>query len=117
MNEPDYQQNLAAIRGERLLDDLSCEEGRASIIRGIQQHHGFATSAPLMALSVEHPHFARARNARLIMSNIVPEPEEMDDRLQRQGEAALLHLASRLRERYPLPRTGRPVSLPPHGPR
>lgn len=78
MNKPDYEQNLAAIRGEQLPDNLSSEEGRTSIIRGIRHHHGFATSAAVTALSAEHAHFARARNARLIMSNIVPEPEEMD---------------------------------------
>lgn len=79
MNKPDYEQNLAAIRGEQLPDNLSSEEGRTSIIRGIRHHHGFATSAAVTALSAEHAHFARARNARLIMSNVVPEPEEMDD--------------------------------------
>lgn len=85
MNKPDYEQNLAAIRGEQLPDNLSSEEGRTSIIRGIRHHHGFATSAAVTALSAEHAHFARARNARLIMSNIVPEPEEMDGSERERG--------------------------------
>ncbi|RTE68964.1 hypothetical protein BHE90_016658 [Fusarium euwallaceae] len=61
-----------AIRGDavpRLLN-RNC---RAALIRGIRLHYHFAMSEPVRRLSSSMPLVARARNARLIMSNDIPE--------------------------------------------
>ncbi|KAI3396829.1 hypothetical protein diail_11658 [Diaporthe ilicicola] len=42
-------------------------------VRGIRYHIGFARSAEVAAAANEHDQIARARNARLIMSNEVPD--------------------------------------------
>ncbi|KAJ4250228.1 hypothetical protein NW762_012043 [Fusarium torreyae] len=65
-----------AIRGEvvpRLLDD---NVTRASLIRGIRLHYDFAMSKAVTHLSTSMPSVARARNARRIMSNDIPERME-----------------------------------------
>ncbi|WEW61066.1 hypothetical protein PRK78_006555 [Emydomyces testavorans] len=74
-----YEQRLAAIRGERVPDDIDSQFGRASLIRGIRCHFSFAASQAVKDVCVSRPEFARARNARLIMSNMIPGPEDMVD--------------------------------------
>ncbi|KAF4964637.1 hypothetical protein FSARC_7463 [Fusarium sarcochroum] len=68
-----------AIRGDavpRLLDDRDC---RAALIRGIRLHYHFAMSEAVERLSSSMPTVARARNARRIMSNDVPERMEASE--------------------------------------
>ncbi|OBT51233.1 hypothetical protein VE04_09110 [Pseudogymnoascus sp. 24MN13] len=64
------QECSAAIRGEKLPNDLSLEATRLCIIRGIRYHPGFATE--LYSLGDQYPELIRALNARSIMSNIIP---------------------------------------------
>ncbi|KAM0229633.1 hypothetical protein ACHAPO_009897 [Fusarium lateritium] len=62
-----------AIRGDavpRLLENSNCQ---AALVRGIRLHYGFAMSEPVKRLSSSMPLFARARNARRIMSDDIPE--------------------------------------------
>ncbi|KAH6950873.1 hypothetical protein DER45DRAFT_579044 [Fusarium avenaceum] len=62
-----------AIRGDavpRLLEDSNCQ---AALVRGIRLHYDFAMSEPVKRLSSSMPLFARARNARRIMSDEIPE--------------------------------------------
>ncbi|KAH7222759.1 hypothetical protein BKA60DRAFT_452774 [Fusarium oxysporum] len=62
-----------AIRGDgvpRLLED---RDSRAALIRGIRLHYHSAMSEPVRRLSSSMPQVARARNARRIMSNDIPE--------------------------------------------
>jgi hypothetical protein len=62
-----------AIRGDavpRLLEDRN---SRAALIRGIRLHYHFAMSEPVRRLSSSMHQVARARNARRIMSNDIPE--------------------------------------------
>ncbi|KAA8646462.1 hypothetical protein EYZ11_000313 [Aspergillus tanneri] len=70
---------MAAIRGTSLPDSLDCNEGRWAAIRGIRCHYKFATSDAVEDLCTLYPELARARNARLIMSNQVPEPHQLED--------------------------------------
>ena len=61
-----------AIRGEavpRVLDD---DVSLSALIRGIRLHHDFATCETVVRHSLSIPAVARACNARLIMSNQVP---------------------------------------------
>ncbi|KAI1058764.1 hypothetical protein LB507_004123 [Fusarium sp. FIESC RH6] len=65
-----------AVRGEavpRLLDD---RVSLSALIRGIRLHHDFATSETVIRHSLMLPAVARACNARLIMSNQVPDQME-----------------------------------------
>ncbi|TQW00739.1 hypothetical protein IF1G_00670 [Cordyceps javanica] len=71
-----------AMRGVKLALRLDHPVCRAATIRGIRDHIGYAKSPEITALCTgkkghENPDFARARNARLIMSNIIPKPEEL----------------------------------------
>lgn len=62
-----------AIRGDavpRLLEDRN---SRAALIRGIRLHYHFAMSEPVRRLSSSMYQIARARNARRIMSDEIPE--------------------------------------------
>ncbi|KAM0208989.1 hypothetical protein ACHAQI_006685 [Fusarium lateritium] len=64
-----------AIRGDEvptLLDDSDCQ---AALVRGIRLHYDFAMSEPVERLSASMPLIARARNARRIMSNDIPEQQ------------------------------------------
>lgn len=65
-------QYLAAIRGERIPDGLD-PISRYSFVRGVRLHLDFAMRPDVEDLCSKHPQFARARNARLIMSDQVPE--------------------------------------------
>ncbi|KAI6756968.1 hypothetical protein HG530_011566 [Fusarium avenaceum] len=67
------QDQEKAIRGDavpRLLENSNC---RAALVRGIRLHYDFAMSDPVKLLSSSIPLFARARNARRIMSDDIPE--------------------------------------------
>ncbi|KAL9565392.1 hypothetical protein ACKAV7_010481 [Fusarium commune] len=67
------QDQEKAIRGDgvpRLLED---RDSRAALIRGIRLHYHLAMSEPVRRLSSSMPQVARARNARRIMSNGIPE--------------------------------------------
>ena len=72
-----YQQCLAAMRGDFVPSDLGTKTARACVVRGIRSHIEFATSPVVVELCLEGisfiAEFARARNARLIMSNEIPE--------------------------------------------
>ncbi|KAF5230010.1 hypothetical protein FANTH_14021 [Fusarium anthophilum] len=62
-----------AIRGDgvpRLLED---RDSRAALIRGIRLHYHLAMIEPVRRLSSSMPQVARARNARRIMSNDIPQ--------------------------------------------
>jgi hypothetical protein len=77
MNHPHLlEDQQKAIRGEavpRLLDD---HVSLSALIRGIRLHHDFATSETVVRHSLSIPAVARACNARLIMSNQVPNQME-----------------------------------------
>lgn len=63
---------LSAMRGEAIpvsQDTLA----RYSIIRGIRRHLNFAMHPEVVDLCTKRPQFARARNARLIMSGQIPD--------------------------------------------
>ncbi|SPJ75662.1 uncharacterized protein FTOL_05393 [Fusarium torulosum] len=67
------QDQEKAIRGDevpRLLDNGNCQ---AALVRGIRLHYDFAMSEPVKRLSSSMPLVARARNARRIMSDDIPE--------------------------------------------
>ncbi|RFN55055.1 hypothetical protein FIE12Z_567 [Fusarium flagelliforme] len=77
MKRPDHGQlprDLEkAIRGDgvpSLLDNSNCQ---AALIRGIRLHYDFAMSEPVKRLASSMPIVARARNARRIMSDDIPE--------------------------------------------
>ncbi|KAK8006028.1 hypothetical protein PG991_012325 [Apiospora marii] len=64
---------FAAIKGEKVPQDAQSPVAKASLIRGIRLHYSFATSTAVNKLCDQVAQLARARNARLIMSNQVPE--------------------------------------------
>ncbi|WYZ43630.1 hypothetical protein EsH8_VII_000066 [Colletotrichum jinshuiense] len=76
-----HEQNLAAMRGESLPDNLDTQDvlSRASVVRGIRVNLDFATSEAVTTLCVNDAQFRRARNARLIMSNVLPDAADMKD--------------------------------------
>lgn len=74
-----YAQCVAAIRGEKVPEERDGTYARASLIRGIRCHFSFAESQAVKDICATCPEFARARNARLIMSNVIPGPEDMTD--------------------------------------
>lgn len=66
----------AAIRGEAVPENLVPLRERMSVIRGIRHHLDFAnrdTVKRICAASGKDAIFTRARNARLIMSDIIPD--------------------------------------------
>lgn len=75
--EPEYNLNqcIAAIKGEKIPSDVTSPWHRRAVIRGIRDSLQFATSPAITELCSSddtQAHFSRARNARLIMSNIIP---------------------------------------------
>ncbi|KAK8052449.1 hypothetical protein PG993_003834 [Apiospora rasikravindrae] len=64
---------FAAIKGEKVPQDIHSPVAKASLIRGIRLHYSFATSTAVNELCDKNAQLARARNARLIMSNQLPE--------------------------------------------
>lgn len=69
--QPD-QDDLDAIRGIRIPSDLSCFFP-CCVVYGIRHHDTLARSKEVEELCATSPMFARARNARFIMSNEVPD--------------------------------------------
>ncbi|GKU21495.1 hypothetical protein FLAG1_09322 [Fusarium langsethiae] len=68
-----------AIRGDAVPRLLDHRDSRAALIRGVRLHYHFAMSEPVMRLSSSMPLVARARNARRIMSNEIPERMAADE--------------------------------------
>ncbi|EFR03918.1 hypothetical protein MGYG_06917 [Nannizzia gypsea CBS 118893] len=79
-SQANYDERLAAIRGEGVPQDVDSRFGCSSVIRGIRCHYAFATSPAVREICISHPEFARARNARLIMSNVIPEDMDNSDK-------------------------------------
>lgn len=74
----DYDQCIAAFRREAVPESLESATARGCVIRGIRCHYDFATSPAVTKLyNSRYPEIARARNARLIMSNVIP--DELED--------------------------------------
>ncbi|OQD85395.1 hypothetical protein PENANT_c010G02611 [Penicillium antarcticum] len=73
----DPDQCAAAIKGEDLPVDLSSFWHQRAVIRGIRDSLQFATSPAILELCSgddgQSHQFSRARNARLIMSDIIPD--------------------------------------------
>ncbi len=72
--EPDPNEYVSTRAGHELPADLSCERARVSTVYGIRHHISFAQSTDITKLAAlpGNELFARARNARLIMSNEIP---------------------------------------------
>lgn len=73
----EYAACVAAMHGETLPGSLNSAPLRASVTHGIRSHLSFASSDAVIDLCKDNAHFRRARNARLIMSNIIPEAADM----------------------------------------
>lgn len=98
---PEYDENLDdlpevsvndlldAIRGLKMPKVFREPMVLESIVRGIRYHIAFAKSAEVAAAAERHDKIARARNARLIMSNEVP------DEMLPEHVPPLLHMAPR----------------------
>ncbi|EFE32505.1 uncharacterized protein ARB_00690 [Trichophyton benhamiae CBS 112371] len=78
-----YRQCVAALQAEGVPKDLSSKTARWCVVRGIRTSYEYATSPGVSRIcdDMTIPQFARARNARLIMSNVIPEGME-DPRVQ-----------------------------------
>ncbi|KAL5344668.1 hypothetical protein ACLOAV_010360 [Pseudogymnoascus australis] len=72
----------SALKGQKLPEDLGHMTARLCLISGIRQHLAFARSAEVADLchTPGQEIFARARNARLIMSDEVPGSELMGNK-------------------------------------
>ncbi|KAF4505248.1 hypothetical protein G6O67_007217 [Ophiocordyceps sinensis] len=81
-------QRLAAIRGESIPSDMDDDWNRACVIRGIRLDYAFATSRAVANLCARYPDVARARNARLIMSNMIPGSDVMSGVVPQDEESA-----------------------------
>ncbi|KAF4429375.1 hypothetical protein F53441_14019 [Fusarium austroafricanum] len=68
--QQDQEKAICGDAVPRLLDD---RDSRASLVRGIRLQYHFAMAEPIKRLSFSMPPFARARNARRIMNNDIPE--------------------------------------------
>ncbi len=82
LNDVERVAACVAMSGEGLVLRLDHPVSRAATIRGIRSHIEYAQSPEITALcssenALRNLDFARARNARLIMSNIIPTPEEL----------------------------------------
>ncbi|KAF6839929.1 hypothetical protein CPLU01_01526 [Colletotrichum plurivorum] len=69
---PDWQSTV--VRETQRAVSRTC----AALVHGIRHHEKFALSPEVTEVCSRDPLFARARNARLIMSNIVPDMETDD---------------------------------------
>ena len=74
-SEFDYNQCVAAMEGKRVPENLESFWHRRATIRGLRTSLEFAMSTAVMELCSgdDIPEFSRARNARLIMSNMIPD--------------------------------------------
>lgn len=81
---PPGDDHLEALRGTRLTRTCNSDQTwmSACVIHGIRHNHGFAMSETVrnFCLDSDDRAFARARNARLIMSNIVPDMMSGDEK-------------------------------------
>lgn len=70
-----YDQCIAALEGRGIPDDLSSAAARCAVIRGLRCSYDFAVSQAMIELcgTSRFPEFVRARNARMVMSNVVPD--------------------------------------------
>ncbi|PLB50086.1 hypothetical protein P170DRAFT_454714 [Aspergillus steynii IBT 23096] len=77
----DYNQCIAALEGRSVPVDLTSATARCAVIRGLRCSYDFAVSRDIVDLcaSLRFPKFVRARNARLIMSNVVPDGLELPE--------------------------------------
>lgn len=73
----DYEQCMSAIHGEAVPDNLESTTAQCCVVRGVRCYYGFATSPAVEELCADFRNIARARNARLIMSNVIP--DNLDD--------------------------------------
>ncbi|KAL4910843.1 hypothetical protein BDW74DRAFT_184508 [Aspergillus multicolor] len=71
----DYHRCIAALKGRGVPEDLTSAAARCAIIRGLRCSYTYATSQSIrdICATSRFPEFVRARNARLIMSNIIPD--------------------------------------------
>lgn len=71
----DYHQCISALEGRGVPQDLTSAAARCAVVRGLRCSYNFAMSATIrdMCASSLFPEFVRARNARIIMSNVVPD--------------------------------------------
>ncbi|CAG8898517.1 unnamed protein product [Penicillium egyptiacum] len=76
-----YDQCIAALEGTRVPDDLTSATARCAVIRGLRCSYDFTMNPVMIDLcgSSRFPEFTRARNARLIMSNVVPDGLEITE--------------------------------------
>ncbi|EFR05108.1 hypothetical protein MGYG_08117 [Nannizzia gypsea CBS 118893] len=75
-------QLVAALRGNQVPDEEHLDNqfhAPICLIRGIRRHYEFAASSAVKDVCASRSALARARNARLIMSDVIPGPEDMDD--------------------------------------
>ncbi|KAJ3480921.1 hypothetical protein NLG97_g7950 [Lecanicillium saksenae] len=82
LNDVEREAARSAIDGKGVALRLEHPVSRAATIRGIRSHIEYAQSPEIAALCASenallNPDFTRARNARLIMSNIIPTPEQL----------------------------------------
>ncbi|KAL5048110.1 hypothetical protein BDW71DRAFT_196484 [Aspergillus fruticulosus] len=77
----DYDQCIAALEGRSVPGDLALAAARCAAIRGLRCSYEFAMSKDIreMCATSRFPEFVRARNARLIMSNVVPDGLEVPE--------------------------------------
>lgn len=73
MSSTHVNELLDAIHGTKLPEGrLRMEVDVKAVVSGIRKHYNFAISSEVAALAKQHKKIARARNARLIMSNEIP---------------------------------------------
>ncbi|RWA14465.1 hypothetical protein EKO27_g676 [Xylaria grammica] len=98
----------AAIRGKRIPENLDQDVVRASLIRGIRLHYDFAISDEVTNIARTVSSVARARNARMIMSNVVPQDmtEDQQPYCIWYPDFATEDVYRTLAERYPQIRYG-----------
>ncbi|KAJ5205548.1 hypothetical protein N7491_003824 [Penicillium cf. griseofulvum] len=73
----DLDQCIAAIKGEKVPSDVTSFWYRRAVIRRIRVSLQFATSPTIIELysgdDTQYYQFSRTRNARLIISNVIPD--------------------------------------------
>ncbi|KXH63374.1 hypothetical protein CNYM01_07757 [Colletotrichum nymphaeae SA-01] len=79
---PPDDDHLQALRGTRLPSIFDGTWMSTCVIHGIRHNEAFAMSEPVrkLCLGSDDRSFARARNARLIMSNIIPDMTSDDEK-------------------------------------
>ncbi|BCS24969.1 uncharacterized protein APUU_41413A [Aspergillus puulaauensis] len=77
----DYNQCISALEGRSVPEDLTSAAARCAVVRGLRCSYSFAMSQSIRDLctSSRFSEFLRARNARLIMSNVVPDGLEIPE--------------------------------------